>query len=154
MARAIPRIDFGNLIQQELSSSYKGGATFGTPLPLDRSRISAGRHCGGKFPGDYAGASATSRQGDDRLVCLLAPKQRSVTEVPSDPVRGERSDRNGSSWSLGSSIDPDARKRATGRPVARRWSKPARTSSASPGGRRDPRTRLQTISISASFWLL
>jgi len=51
----------GNLIQQQISSSYDGGASFGPPLsvgPLSNLKYSA--VAGGKFPGDYIGASATA----------------------------------------------------------------------------------------------
>jgi hypothetical protein len=53
-------VDAGNLVQQELSSSYDGGATFGPPLLLGpQSNLRWAAVAGGKFPGDYAGASAT-----------------------------------------------------------------------------------------------
>jgi hypothetical protein len=51
----------GNLVQQQVSSSYDAATSFGPPLsvgPLSDLRYAA--VAGGKFPGDYAGASETS----------------------------------------------------------------------------------------------
>ena len=51
----------GAFIQQQVSTSYDGGAAFGQPLsigPLSNLKYAA--VAGGKFPGDYVGASATA----------------------------------------------------------------------------------------------
>jgi hypothetical protein len=51
----------GNLVQQQLSSSSNGGASFGPPLSLGPlSNLTYAAVAGGKFPGDYIGASATA----------------------------------------------------------------------------------------------
>ncbi len=51
----------GRYVQQEVSSSYNGGRTFGAPLLLGPlSDLHYAAVAGGKFPGDYIGASATS----------------------------------------------------------------------------------------------
>ena len=50
----------GRYIQQEASTSYDGGATFGPALKLGPlSDLKYAAFAGGKFPGDYIGASAT-----------------------------------------------------------------------------------------------
>lgn len=50
----------GRYIQQQVSSSYDRGLTFGAPLSLGpRSDLRYAAVAGGKFPGDYIGASAT-----------------------------------------------------------------------------------------------
>ena len=51
----------GNFVQEQISSSYDGGTSFGPPLsvgPLSNLKYAA--VAGGKFPGDYTGASATA----------------------------------------------------------------------------------------------
>ncbi len=51
----------GRFIQQELSSSYDGGTSFGAPLVLGPpSDLKYAAVAGGKFPGDYIGISATA----------------------------------------------------------------------------------------------
>ena len=54
-------VDSGNLIQQQISSSYDGGASFGAPVSVGPlSDLTYAAVAGGKFPGDYTGASATA----------------------------------------------------------------------------------------------
>lgn len=54
-------VDHGNLVQQQVSSSYDGGASFGPPLSLGPlSNLKYAAVAGGKFPGDYIGAAATA----------------------------------------------------------------------------------------------
>lgn len=49
-----------NVIQQELTWSDNGGATFATPIVLGLpSNLRYAAVAGGKFPGDYSGLSAT-----------------------------------------------------------------------------------------------
>jgi hypothetical protein len=51
----------GNLVQQQIQSSNNGGASFGPPLSVGpRSNLTYAAVAGGKFPGDYVGASATA----------------------------------------------------------------------------------------------
>jgi hypothetical protein len=72
-------IDNGNLVQQELSSSFNGGATFGKGVslgPVSNLRFAA--VAGGKFPGDYIGASVTA----SRLALVWC-----VSSRPANPVR-------------------------------------------------------------------
>ncbi|HEV2376630.1 MAG TPA: sialidase family protein [Streptosporangiaceae bacterium] len=55
------KVDQGNHVQQQLSTSTDGGATFGPPITLGPvSNLTYAAVAGGKFPGDYAGASATA----------------------------------------------------------------------------------------------
>jgi hypothetical protein len=54
-------VDSGNLIQQQISSSGDGGTSFGPPLSVGPlSDLTYAAVAGGKFPGDYIGASATA----------------------------------------------------------------------------------------------
>lgn len=54
-------VDSGKFVQQQLSSSHDGGASFGRPLSVGpRSNLTYAAVAGGKFPGDYIGASATA----------------------------------------------------------------------------------------------
>ncbi len=72
-------VSHGRFIQQELSASYDGGTTFRDPLllgPLSDLRYAA--FAGGKFPGDYIGASATSTS----VVLVWC-----VSSPPSDPTQ-------------------------------------------------------------------
>jgi hypothetical protein len=51
----------GNLVQQQISSSYNAGASFGPPLSVGPlSNLTYAAVAGGKFPGDYIGASVTA----------------------------------------------------------------------------------------------
>jgi hypothetical protein len=51
----------GEFVQEQLSSSYDGGASFGSPLPVGPlSNLTYAAVAGGKFPGDYTGVSATA----------------------------------------------------------------------------------------------
>ena len=51
----------GNLVQQELTWSANGGASFATPVTLGPvSNLKYAAVAGGKFPGDYSGLSATA----------------------------------------------------------------------------------------------
>ena len=54
-------LDRGTFVQQQVSSSADGGASFGPPLSVGpRSNLTYAAVAGGKFPGDYIGASATA----------------------------------------------------------------------------------------------
>ena len=54
-------VDKGMFVQQQVSSSYNGGASFGPPLSVGpRSNLKYAAVAGGEFPGDYIGASATA----------------------------------------------------------------------------------------------
>ncbi len=60
----------GRYIQQQVSSSYDGGLTFGDALSLGpRSDLRYAAVAGGKFPGDYIGASA-ARTGVALVWCV------------------------------------------------------------------------------------
>jgi hypothetical protein len=51
----------GNLVQQQISSSDNAGTSFGPPLSVGPlSNLTYAAVAGGKFPGDYIGASATA----------------------------------------------------------------------------------------------
>ena len=51
----------GDLVQQELTWSTNGGASFAAPLALGPpSNLRYAAVAGGKFPGDYSGLSATA----------------------------------------------------------------------------------------------
>ncbi len=51
----------GRYVQQQVTSSYDGGVTFGAPLGLGPlSDLKYAAFAGGRFPGDYIGASATA----------------------------------------------------------------------------------------------
>jgi hypothetical protein len=72
-------VDHGNLVQQQISSSYDGGASFGPPLSVGpQSDLTYAAVAGGKFPGDYVGASATAT----RLTIAWC-----VSAKPPNPVR-------------------------------------------------------------------
>lgn len=69
----------GNLVQQQISSSYNAGAAFGPPLSVGPvSDLTYAAVAGGKFPGDYVGASATA----SRLTVAWCRSSR-----PPNPVR-------------------------------------------------------------------
>jgi hypothetical protein len=54
-------VDKGRFVQQQVSSSYDAGASFGPPLSVGpRSNLAYAAVAGGEFPGDYVGASATA----------------------------------------------------------------------------------------------
>ena len=68
-----------NLIQQELTWSSNGGASFGTPVALGPpSNLRFAAVAGAKFPGDYTGLSLTS----SRLTAVWC-----VSSRPPNPVR-------------------------------------------------------------------
>jgi hypothetical protein len=51
----------GRYVQQQVSSSYNGGVSFGSPISLGPlSDLKYAAVAGGTFPGDYIGASATA----------------------------------------------------------------------------------------------
>jgi hypothetical protein len=51
----------GEFVQEQISSSYDGGVSFGPPLSVGPlSNLMYAAVAGGKFPGDYTGASATA----------------------------------------------------------------------------------------------
>lgn len=67
----------GHLVQQQVSASYDAGTTFGAPISLGPvSNLRWAAVAGGKFPGDYIGASAV--KGVFALVWC-------VSSQPSDP---------------------------------------------------------------------
>jgi hypothetical protein len=72
-------VDHGNLVQQQISSSYDGGTSFGPALPVGPlSDLTYAAVAGGKFPGDYVGASATA----SRLTVAWC-----VSSKPPNPVQ-------------------------------------------------------------------
>ncbi len=72
-------VDSGNLVQQQISSSYDGGTSFGPPLSVGPvSNLTYAAVAGGKFPGDYVGASATA----SRLTVTWC-----VSSKPPNPVQ-------------------------------------------------------------------
>jgi hypothetical protein len=73
------KVDNGNLVQQQLSTSTDGGAKFGSAITLGPvSNLTYAAVAGGKFPGDYAGASATA----SRLTLAWC-----VSSKPANPVQ-------------------------------------------------------------------
>ena len=65
----------GKFVQQQVSSSYDGGASFGPPLSVGPlSNLTYAAVAGGEFPGDYIGASATASRLN--LVWCLSSKPR------------------------------------------------------------------------------
>ena len=70
-------VQHGRFVQQQVSTSYDAGASFGPPLALGPpSDLRYAAVAGGKFPGDYVGASATNG------VVVLA---WCVSSAPSNP---------------------------------------------------------------------
>ena len=68
-------VDKGKFVQQQVSSSFDRGASFGPPLSVGpRSNLSYAAVAGGEFPGDYIGASATAARLN--LVWCLSSKPR------------------------------------------------------------------------------
>jgi hypothetical protein len=63
-----------NVIQQELTWSDNGGATFATPIVLGPpSNLRYAAVAGGKFPGDYSGLSATPARVADAWTLASKP---------------------------------------------------------------------------------
>jgi hypothetical protein len=77
----------GNLVQQEVTSSFNGGASFGPGLALGpASNLRYAAVAGGKFPGDYIGSSAVA--GRLALVWCVSSKPSSPTATFHQTVYG------------------------------------------------------------------